>query len=234
MIKLTALTCGYNAPALVDIDLEFSRAEITVLLGPNGSGKSCLLETIVGKLSPLHGAMAGLPQKAQELARFLSYADQHPIEGHGLSVFEYFSLIEPKDRKLAQELVGYFELDQLLPRPLHALSGGQRQLVRICATLMQDSDYYFLDEPTNSLDPRPVELLLNLIKRMALAGKSFVVVSHELSFAVAVGERFIGLKDQKVLFDCEREELEDNRFLDTLFERRFHWFKAPDGRSALC
>lgn len=234
MIKLCALECGYQTIVLRNLDIEFSVAETVVLLGANGSGKSCLLETIVGKIEPLKGHVEGVPKAPKELAKILAYAEQSPIEGHQLKVKDYFSLIEPKDLVQTRELVEYFSLTELLQRPLYALSGGQRQLVRLCATLMQEARFYLLDEPTNSLDPRPVELLLKRIKQMRQAGKSFILVTHELPFAVALGERFIGLKDEKIIFDCDVEELEDNRHLDQLFERRFEWVKLSDGRKTLC
>lgn len=232
MIKLNSLTCGHKEAALFNVDFELNVSEVTTLLGPNGSGKSCLLETIVGKLSPLAGSISGVPKKTKELAHLISYAEQTPIEGHDLKVNEYFALIEPKISSI--NLVEYFGLADFLGRPLYALSGGQRQLIRLCACLMQDSKYYFLDEPTNSLDPRPIELLTNLIRKMRARGKSFLIVTHELPFALSLGERFIGFKDQKMAFDCDLDVLEDNALLDQMFERRFQWVKLQDGRRVVC
>lgn len=226
MIKLENLDCGFDHPVIKNINLALKKSEVLILLGPNGAGKSCLLLTMTGAIPPIGGSLSGVSSDARKRVREVSYASQEAIRPDLQTVQSYLDLISPANN--VSEVISTLELNDYLSRSLNKLSGGERQRARLAATLIQDSETYLLDEPTTSLDPRPIEKLCSLIKAMSHKGKTFVIVTHDLNFACALGDRFVGVKENKISFDCNKDELRTSNHLDSLFERRFNW-SNPQG-----
>src|SRR5699024_9784970 len=91
------------------------------------------------------------------------------------------------------------------------LSGGQKQRVAIARGLAMQPEMLLFDEPTSALDPEMIGDVLNVMKRIANEGMSMIVVTHEMNFAREVADR--------VIFMAEGQVLEDNRDVNTFFEK---------------
>ena len=191
---------------LRDISLDVEEGEVVVIIGPSGSGKSTFLRCI---------------NKLEEMTGGQMVVDGHDIndkkvdinkvrENVGM-VFQHFNLfnnmsvirnlmLAPVDLKKATpeeargkamamlERVGLADKADYYPGQL---SGGQKQRVAIARALCMDPDIMLFDEPTSALDPEMVGEVLEVMKELARAGMTMVVVTHEMGFAREVADRVI-------------------------------------------
>lgn len=229
MIEAKNLSCGFKESILSNINISFEPAEIVIIMGANGVGKSCLLQTLAGVIPSLKGQVLNLDSSYHNRARQISYAAQDAIQNSSILVGDYLALVAPINENFKSQLIESLELLTFMDKPLAFLSGGQRQKARLVATLIQDAQSYLLDEPTNSLDPKPVDGLTNCLRSIASCNKNVIIVTHDLMFALQVGTRFIGLKNESLLFDCKIDSLRSKQYLDILFDRKFRWHEVSDG-----
>ncbi|MDO5662228.1 MAG: amino acid ABC transporter ATP-binding protein [Brachybacterium sp.] len=198
------------------IDLDIAPGEVVAILGPSGSGKSTLLRTI----NHLETVDAGLVTVDDEFIGYRRVGDVlHELPEREVlrrrtavgMVFQAFHLFahmtaleniaeapqralkipraEARDR--ARELlerVGLADKADVYPRQL---SGGQQQRVAIARALALDPAVLLFDEPTSALDPELVEEVLAVIRDLASAGSTLVIVTHEVSFARSVADRVV-------------------------------------------
>ena len=200
--------------ALTGVDLEVRRGEVTVILGPSGSGKSTLirciqqLEHIDGGAIYFRGELLGYSRSGQGRLRELS-AGQVARQQAGMGmVFQQFHLfnhltvernitlapclvkgLSARDaRKRAAELLERVGLADKLRHYPRQLSGGQQQRVAIARALAMDPELLLFDEPTSALDPELVGEVLAVMRDLAAAGMTMVVVTHEIGFAREVAD----------------------------------------------
>ncbi|MGP9537382.1 amino acid ABC transporter ATP-binding protein [Brachybacterium sp. AOP43-C2-M15] len=198
------------------IDLRIPPGSVTAILGPSGSGKSTLLRTI-NHLEPL---TQGLISVDGEVIGYRREGDLlHELHEHEVlrqrtaigMVFQSFNLFahmtalanvteaprralgvprreaEAHARELL-ELVGLSDKAEVYPRQL---SGGQQQRVAIARALALRPKVLLFDEPTSALDPELVEEVLEVIRSLARAGTTLVIVTHEISFARDVADTVV-------------------------------------------
>jgi putative ABC transport system ATP-binding protein len=219
MISLRRLTKTYETPAgaftaLRGVDLEIGRGELVAVAGKSGSGKSTLLHLIGGIDSPTEGSVTVGGTEVQGLRPNRLAAWRGRSVGF---VFQFFQLLPtltaaenvmlPMDfcrtvparqrRGRALELldrVGVAEQADKLPA---ALSGGQQQRVAIARALANDPPVVLADEPTGNLDSATAGAVLDLFRRMASAGTTVVVATHERDIA-RVADRTVELFDGRL------------------------------------
>nr|WP_304502146.1 amino acid ABC transporter ATP-binding protein [Brachybacterium sp. FME24] len=198
------------------IDLTITPGSVTAILGPSGSGKSTLLRTI-NHLEPvnqglisLDGEVIGYRREGNLLHELPEREVLHQRTAIGM-VFQSFNLFahmtalqnvtEAPRRALgmprraaeirARELlalVGLQDKADVYPRQL---SGGQQQRVAIARALALEPKVLLFDEPTSALDPELVEEVLAVIRSLAQAGTTLVIVTHEISFARDVADAVV-------------------------------------------
>ena len=199
---------------LVDIDLEIERGEVVVVLGPSGSGKSTLcrvinrLETIDSGRVLLDGVP--LPEEGKGLAALRSdvgmvfqsfnlFAHKTVLENVMLGPVKVRGLpraeAERKARALLDRVGITSQADKL---PAH-LSGGQQQRAAIARALAMDPKVLLFDEPTSALDPEMITEVLDVMKELATAGMTMVVVTHEMGFARASANRVVFMDDGRLV-----------------------------------
>ena len=238
-VKVTGLYKSFGKlDVLRGIDLEVYEKEVVCLIGPSGSGKSTLLRCLNG----LEEATAG----SIEIDGFHILDNKVNInkvrENIGM-VFQHFNLfphlsvkknimMAPVDRKKltkvraeqkALELlarVGLSDKADVYPRQL---SGGQQQRVAIARALAMQPDIMLFDEPTSALDPEMVGEVLAVMKELALAGMTMVVVTHEMGFARDVADRIIFMSDGVIVEEntpsnifSEPKEIRTKEFLNCI------------------
>lgn len=195
---------------LKDIDFRVDPGEVISIIGASGSGKSTLLRCINLLETPSGGEI--LYKGKNILGEEMSINAYRTKLG---MVFQQFNLFEnhnvlsncvvgqmkvlKKTRKEAEETaLKYLKvvgMDQYVNAKPKQLSGGQKQRVAIARALSMELDVLLFDEPTSALDPEMVGEVLKVMKDLAEAGLTMIVVTHEMAFARDVSDRVIFMDD---------------------------------------
>lgn len=200
--------------ALTGVDLTLAPGEQVAIVGRSGSGKSTLLNMITGIDRPTTGrvSVAGVDLGSLGESALATFRGRHI----GI-VFQFFQLIPTLSVRenvlLAMELVGVVPADQRTGRARslleqvgileHAdklpgfLSGGEQQRAAIARALANDPPLVVADEPTGNLDSQNAALVLTLLRSLSRAGKTVVVVTHDLT-AAADCDRIVRLADGRI------------------------------------
>lgn len=208
MIRADAVYAGYNGRVILEnVSFSVGEGEIVGLIGPNGAGKSTLLKTLRGILPMLSGSAALMGDDintldAKEFARRAAYLQQR-VE----MTFEYtardivlagrypylswWSQEKAHDLAIAEACMAYTGVSDLADNPLHAMSGGQRQRVLLAKVLAQQTPVLFLDEPATGLDIIYQEEIFRFCRELSAAGKTVLLVAHELSLAARFCSRLL-------------------------------------------
>jgi ABC-type polar amino acid transport system ATPase subunit len=230
---------------LKDIDMDIDAGEVVVVFGRSGSGKSTFLRCINFLEDPDQGSVevagiavsAGLPtrHRRREIRR---------LRTHCGMVFQQFNLFpqmtvlanvmegplrvkgEPADevRERALQLLADVGLDDKADQHPIRLSGGQQQRVAIARALAMRPEVMLFDEPTSALDPELIHEVLAVMKRLAEAhATTMVVVTHEMGFAREVANRMCFFHDGVILEQGTPEQMfsaperaETKKFLDAV------------------
>ena len=225
-IKVTGLKKSFGENhVLKGIDIEINAGEVVCVIGPSGSGKSTFLRC----LNRLEEATEGqILVDGESITDPKANVDR--IRRHMGMVFQQFNLFphmsvldnltfapvqlklktrEEAEAKAKQLLarVGLAEKVDAMPR---SLSGGQQQRVAIARALAMDPHVMLFDEATSALDPELVRDVLDVMRNLAKAGMTMVVVTHEMGFARDVADRVIFMADGVVEEEGTPEEVFDH------------------------
>ena len=168
------------------IDLNIARGSVHAIVGGNGCGKTTLLRCMAGVLKPqrgsvsnaLAGSQAMLPQDPKALFVCDSVAEEL-MEWSGRCGY---------GQREADAVAERFGLDAFAARHPYDLSGGQQQKLAIAKLLLADPQLLFLDEPTKGLDPSSCAELSHIVRGLSDAGKTIVLVTHDLDFALVTAD----------------------------------------------
>ena len=197
------------------LDCALAAGEVVCLLGPNGSGKSTLMRTLLGLQARLDGEVAldgrDLDSwSAAERARRLAYVPQAADTYFDFSLREMvemgrtahrgvFASPGAKDREIAAAALERLGIAALADRPIHAVSGGERQLALIARALATEAAYVVMDEPTANLDYGNQARVLEEIARLKDAGIGVLVSTHHPEHAFRVADRVLLLSRGKLV-----------------------------------
>ena len=221
--------------ALNDCSLDISKGEVVAIIGPSGSGKSTLLRSLNMLETPTSGKIifegTDLADKSVDINRHrqkMGMVFQHFNLFPHKTVLENITLA-PVNLKLKTKAEAEKTAVALLERVGLAdkkdeypamLSGGQKQRIAIVRALAMEPDVMLFDEPTSALDPEMVGEVLDVMKNLAKAGMTMVVVTHEMGFAKEVADRVVFMADGKILEENTPSELyehpQDPRLKDFL------------------
>ena len=210
-------------PVLKDVSLQIEEGEYVAIMGPSGSGKTTLMN-IVGCLDlPTSGTyiLDGRPVselKEKELTRVRRDTIGFVFQNFQLMPREcaldnvclplIYAGVSKKDRRQmgmeALERVGLSDRADFKPTQL---SGGQKQRVAIIRSLAMNPDVILFDEPTSALDPEMVGEVLSVMKELAEAGMTMVVVTHEMGFAREVANRVMFINEGIIAEEGTPEEV---------------------------
>jgi len=231
---------------LSDVSLRFEAHGCIVVVGANGAGKTTLLQTLLGFLKPAQGRVILDDSEVRRLrrrdvARRIAYV---PQQVNGFAGFRVDQIVEAAryphrhpleawtaaDRVAVEQALRECGLEHLSHRAMDTLSGGERQSAWIAAALAQDAQYLLLDEPAASLDPRHQVDLVNLLRRLADAGRTVIVVAHDVNLAGALAERVVALREGRVVFDDAPGAFFEPQVLMGVFDTEFVLTQAPGRR----
>lgn len=234
---------GKNA-VLDGVTLNFLPGGIYGIIGPNGSGKTSFLRHLLRFLRVESGSltldkknlseydrmelarnMAFVPQNTQIDTDFLAYdivlMGRNPYLGR-------FSGIGRADKEKVEEAFRLASCTALRNRRFSELSGGEAQRVLIARAIAQDTPWLLLDEPVSSLDIRhQMEIMQTLVYLNREAGKSVILVLHDLNLAVRFCSHLVLLKEGKVAAAGKTRALIQTELLQEIYEMEFVEVEHP-------
>ena len=240
IIQVKDLQKHYNKgkiKALDGVTVDINKGDVVVVIGPSGSGKSTFLRSLNLLEEPTGGSIlfdgVDITKKKDEKGKKLNIDIHRQRMG---MVFQHFNLFphmtilqnmtlapvqvkgipQAEAEAKAIELLGRVGLaDRADAYPIQ-LSGGQKQRVAIVRALAMEPDVMLFDEPTSALDPEMVGEVLDVMKELANAGMTMVVVTHEMGFAREVGNRVLFMADGQLLEEGTPDAIFNNPQNDRL------------------
>ncbi len=210
-MKINKIDKFYGEKQVVkDVSFQLPRGKVISLIGPNGAGKSTVLN-IITRLIESDGGEVNFSGtdlkkwKSKELAKKLAILTQKNNITMKLTVKELVSFgrfphcgnrLGEEDHKMVKDAISYMELEEFEDRFIDELSGGQLQRAYIAMVIAQDTDFVFLDEPTNNLDIYHASNMMKLVRKLSEdLGKTVILVLHEINFASAYSDYIAAFKD---------------------------------------
>ncbi|AVT82937.1 ABC transporter ATP-binding protein [Rhodopseudomonas palustris] len=218
MLEVKDLHAYYGKSHILQgVDMHIDAGEVVSLLGRNGVGRSTTVKAIMGEVPP-HGSIlfkgkniAGLPSyKIAHLG--LGYVPEHRDIFPGLTVRQNLMLgiknpRNPGKWKLEDMLDMFSNLKARADTPAGVLSGGEKQMLTICRTLMGDPELVMIDEPTEGLAPIIVQQVGDLIAEIARRGVAILLVEQKLSIAMRISHRVYVMGHGKIVFEGTPDDL---------------------------
>ena len=223
MIRVRGLHKRFgHVHAVRGVDLDVAAGEVVVVIGPSGCGKSTVLRCLNGLERPTEGSV-----EINGVDLFAKSTDIDAVRAETGMVFQQFNLfphltvgdnvtialrkVRGIDKAEAADLarrqlerVGIPEKIDAYPRQL---SGGQQQRVAIARALAMNPQVMLFDEPTSALDPEMIKEVLDVMLELAEAGMTMVVVTHEMGFARAAGDRLIFIDEGQIVEQGDPNEM---------------------------
>ena len=234
-LRADGVRLGYGERVVVeDLDLDVVTGTITAVIGPNGCGKSTLLRALGRLLKPSAGQVLldgkridSLPTR--EVAKILGLLPQSPVAPEGLTVADlvargrhphqaWYRQWSSDDEQAVAQALEWTGIADLAERPVDELSGGQRQRAWISMVLAQGTDLLLLDEPTTFLDLAHQVDVLELVRRLHReAGRTVVMVLHDLNFAARYADRLVAMRDGRIVAAGEPADVISEELLAEVF-----------------
>jgi len=208
------------------VDMCVAEGEIVSLLGRNGSGRSTTVKTVMGMVagqgSVQFRGKEVLGRKAFEIAQLgLGYVPESRDIFPRLTVHQNLMLGEKRRRGARVRPRWSFEdMYRMFPRlkerqhtEAGVMSGGEQQMLTLCRTLMGDPDLIMIDEPTEGLAPKLVELVAQYIEALKDRGVSVLLVEQKLTIALEISERCYVMGHGRIVFEGTPADLRGNAYI---------------------
>ncbi len=201
------------------VNLRVGRGEIVSLLGRNGVGRSTTVKAVMGQLDATGSVVfndeqiLGLP--AFRIAhKGLGYVPESRDIFPTLTVEQNLLLGEKKTKASRWSIDDMYQMFPRLRERQHTqagvLSGGEQQMLTLCRTLMGDPDLIMIDEPTEGLAPKIVELVAEYLLALKARGISVLLVEQKLNIAMKISERVYVMGRGTIVFEGTPAQLREN------------------------
>jgi iron complex transport system ATP-binding protein len=227
-----------------NLSLQIGRGEHVALLGPNGSGKSTLIKAITREIYPLDTGprrrfqvlglddwdVGDLRQHLGIVTLDLLHNLSHEVTLRQVTARElvlsgYFNSVglwphhrvQPAQERAARRILRFLEISHLADRPVSMMSSGEQRRALIGRALAHDPEALILDEPTNSLDPGAIREFRTLLRKLARAGRSLLLVTHHIADVIPEIERVVMIKDGAIVGDGPKRTMLTSPRLSKLF-----------------
>ena len=194
------------------VNFELGAGERVVVLGPSGSGKSTFLRCINRIEEPTAGEIYFgdtliTDKNIQKIRQDIGMVFQHFNLINNLTVMKNLTLApvilklmdEETAEKKARELLRHIGLANKAEAYPASLSGGQKQRIAIVRAMMLNPKVMLFDEPTSALDPESIGDVLSLIREVAKAGMTMMIVTHEMNFAKEIATRIVFVDEGRII-----------------------------------
>ena len=225
MIRFDQVSLAYNSINVLDgVSFSVDFSERVAILGGSGYGKTTILKLILGLIRPDSGRIFidddDITGKAEDELRVprmkfsivfqegALFDSLNVKENVAFCLREYSRLTEEEIDQKVREILRVVDVEVAIDLTPEELSGGMHRRVAIARALAACEPKMFLyDEPTSGLDPVNADNICKLIVDLANGGKGFMIVTHKVTDALKVAERFMFLRDGKIQLDGNRKEL---------------------------
>ncbi|MEB0139508.1 MULTISPECIES: ABC transporter ATP-binding protein [unclassified Undibacterium] len=227
LLEIQGLHAYYGkSHVLHGVDLHVNHSEIVSLLGRNGVGRSTTVKAAMGQVQATGSVqfkgeqMLGL--KAFQIAhKGLGYVPENRDIFPTLTVEQNLLLGEKSSARRAGAAPPRWCIDdmyQMFPRLKErrstlagVMSGGEQQMLTLCRTLMGDPDLIMIDEPTEGLAPKIVELVAEYLQTLKQRGVSVLLVEQKLAIALQISQRVYVMGHGSIVFEGTPDELQANQ-----------------------
>jgi branched-chain amino acid transport system ATP-binding protein len=218
MLQLSQLQAFYGkSHVLHGVDLQVGEGEIVALLGRNGSGRSTTAKAIMGLVesqgSVLWNGRQIQGRKPFEIAQLgIGYVPENRDIFPKLTVHQNLLLgqksANKKPRWTFEDMYAIFpRLKDREHTEAGVLSGGEQQMLTLCRTLMGDPDLVIIDEPTEGLAPKIVELVATYLQTLRARGLSVLLIEQKLTIAMQISDRCLVMGHGSIVFDGSPQAL---------------------------
>lgn len=198
ILEIHDLTVSYDQnPVLWNVDLSLPAGNLVGILGPNGAGKSTLIKAIMGLITPTSGYVKVFDKPMNDVRSRISYVPQREsvdwnfpasvLDVVMMGTYGKLGLFRrpgKKEKDLAMKCLEQVGMNGFVQRQISELSGGQQQRVFIARALAQEADLYLMDEPFAGVDMSTETAIFQLLQEMTAAGKTVIVVHHDIHSAM--------------------------------------------------
>jgi branched-chain amino acid transport system ATP-binding protein len=226
MLELANVHAYYGkSHVLHGVNFNVQPGELVALLGRNGSGRSTTVKAIMG----LVDATGSVRWNGHELVGRKPFEIAHEGIGYvpeNRDIFPTLTvhqnlLLGEKPRKgggdkrwAIDDMYGLFpRLKERQHTEAGVLSGGEQQMLTLCRTLMGDPDFVMIDEPTEGLAPKIVELVAEYLRELVRRGLGVLLVEQKLTIALEVSKRCLVMGHGRIVFDGTTDELKANAYI---------------------
>jgi branched-chain amino acid transport system ATP-binding protein len=205
------------------VNFQVAPGEIVALLGRNGSGRSTTVKAIMGLVDGTGSVdwkgRELIGQKAFEIAHTgIGYVPENRDIFPTLTVHQNLMLGQKGGAKNPRW--GFDDMYKMFPRlkerqytEAGVLSGGEQQMLTLCRTLMGDPELIMIDEPTEGLAPKIVELVAEYLRELKRRGISVLLVEQKLTIALEVADRCLVMGHGQIVFEGTPTELRANSYI---------------------
>lgn len=217
MLKVQNLNYAYDHhQVLKNIHFEIEEGSIVGILGLSGSGKTTLLKILSGLIIPKEGEVTIYDEPTFENGKVSKILSQDMgVVFQQFNLFMHMSVVDNLAlplrlrtkqsktvcRQKAIELLESLGLKDQEDKYPNQCSGGQQQRIAIARALILNPKLLLIDEPTSSLDKENTQILIDLLKNLHKQGLTIVLITHDLTFAKAMCERVVELKNGQIHLD---------------------------------
>ena len=235
MIKIDHLTKRYGAVTAVDgLSFEVGPGRVTGFLGPNGAGKTTTLRMLLGLAAPDGGSATingaryrDLPDPVHTVGAALDNDCFHPSRS-AIEHLRIMATVAGIPRARATQVLAMVGLAEAGHRRVGGFSLGMRQRLTLAAALLGDPGVLIMDEPLNGLDPDGIRWMRDLLRQLAVQGRTVLVIAHRLG-TIRRANRIAVLEDGRITAVGSHEELLSNSpTYQRLYQLQF--MDAPEPR----
>jgi branched-chain amino acid transport system ATP-binding protein len=221
MLEVKDLHAYYGKSHILHgVHLNVRQGEIVSLLGRNGVGRSTTIKSIMGQVD----STGSVRFKGEEINRLKAYVIARKGLGYVPENREIFPTLTVRQNMMLGmksargngrwSVEDMFKLFPVLRERTDALagviSGGEQQMLTLCRTLMGDPDLVMIDEPTEGLAPKLVELVARLFEEIKNRGVSILLVEQKLTIALKISQRLYVMGHGKIVFEGTPGDLKAN------------------------
>ncbi|MFT5166626.1 MAG: ABC-type Mn2+/Zn2+ transport system ATPase subunit [Saprospiraceae bacterium] len=213
-IEIKGLSVSYEKKrALTNIFLTLDSGKIHGVVGPNGAGKSTLFKAILGLIEINTGTILINGKDIKSQRKEVVYVPQKndvdwnfPATVYDIVLMgryphkKVFSWLSKEDKAIAMSALEETGMTHFKNRQIGELSGGQQQRVFLARALCQRAEIFLLDEPFVGIDVTTEEKIIQILKSLADAGKTLLVVHHDLSTVVNYFDKVILLNQRLIAY----------------------------------
>lgn len=193
-LSIRDLTVAYDRkPVIWDVEFDLPPGKLVGIVGPNGAGKSTLLKAAMNLIPMTSGRVRVFGEPYARVRHRVGYVPQREsvdwdfpvsaLDVVAMGLYRkigWFWPVTKKHKRLAREALERVGIGELARRQISQLSGGQQQRTFLARALVQNADFYLMDEPFAAVDAATENAIIDLLRTMRAQGKTAVVIHHDL------------------------------------------------------